>query len=85
MSDSINFICCNPDLAASITEALIHSPQLRPKKKTQSADEKGMYLEVTPSGGMHWRMKFRFNAKKNICIMDSYPETILVQTPSAVL
>ena len=31
------------------------------EKKTKYSDEKGMYLEVTPSGGMHWRMKFRFN------------------------
>lgn len=24
-----------------------------------------MYLEVTPSGGMHWRMKFRIQAILN--------------------
>lgn len=36
------------------------------EKKTKYSDEKGMYLEVTPSGGMYWRMKFRFNSKENI-------------------
>ena len=44
-------------------------PNYTQKKKTQSADKKGMDLEVPPSGGMHWRMKFRFNAKENICSM----------------
>ncbi len=48
-------------------------------KKTKYSDEKGMYLEVTPSGGMHWRMKFRFNGKENIFSIGSYPETTLAQ------
>lgn len=48
-------------------------------KKTKYSDEKGMYLEVTPSGGMHWRMKFRFNGKENIFSIGSYPYTTLAQ------
>ncbi|MCH7384425.1 integrase arm-type DNA-binding domain-containing protein [Acinetobacter dispersus] len=48
-------------------------------KKTKYSDEKGMYLEVTPSGGMHWRMKFRFNGKENIFSIGSYPDTTLAQ------
>ena len=42
-----------------------------------------MYLEVTPSGGMHWRMKFRFNGKENIFSIGSYPETTLAQARRA--
>lgn len=42
-----------------------------------------MYLEVTPSGGMHWRMKFRFNGKENIYSIGSYPETTLAQARRA--
>ncbi|ENX33075.1 hypothetical protein F889_03007 [Acinetobacter colistiniresistens] len=38
-----------------------------------------MYLEVTPSGGMHWRMKFRFNGKENIFSIGTYPYTTLAQ------
>ncbi|WP_275427554.1 Arm DNA-binding domain-containing protein, partial [Stenotrophomonas maltophilia] len=38
-----------------------------------------MYLEVTPSGGMYWRMKFRFNGKENIFSIGTYPETSLAQ------
>lgn len=49
------------------------------EKKTKYADEKGMYLEVTPSGGMHWRMKFRLNGKENIFSIGTYPETTLAQ------
>ena len=49
------------------------------EKKARYSDEKGMYLEVTPSGGMHWRMKFRINGKENIFSIGSYPETTLAQ------
>lgn len=49
------------------------------EKKTKYADEKGMYLEVTPSGGMHWRMKFRLNGKENIFSIGTYPDTTLAQ------
>ncbi len=53
------------------------------EKKTKYSDEKGMYLEVTPSGGMHWRMKFRFNGKENIFSIGTYPETTLAQARHA--
>ena len=43
---------------------MFRSEKLSHQKKAKYADEKGMYLEVTPSGGMHWRMRFRFNGKR---------------------
>lgn len=49
------------------------------EKKIKYPDEKSMYLEVTPSGGMHWRMKFRLNGKENIFSIGTYPETTLAQ------
>ncbi|MCU4579596.1 integrase arm-type DNA-binding domain-containing protein [Acinetobacter gyllenbergii] len=49
------------------------------EKKTKYSDEKGMYLEVTPSGGMHWRMKFRFQGKENIFSIGTYPDTTIAQ------
>jgi integrase len=49
------------------------------EKKARYADEKGMYLEVTPAGGMYWRMKFRFNGKENIFSIGTYPETSLAK------
>ncbi len=38
-----------------------------------------MYLEVTPSDGMHWRMKFRFHSKENIFSIGIYPYASLAQ------
>lgn len=48
-------------------------------KKIRYTDEKGMYLEVTPSGGMYWRMKFRFNKKESIFSMGTYPDVSLAK------
>ena len=62
---------------------MFKSEKLSHQKKAKYADEKGMYLEVTPSGGMHWRMKFRFNGKENIFSIGSYPETTLAQARRA--
>lgn len=61
-----------------LTDAFVR--KIKPsEKKTKYPDEKSMYLEVTPSGGMHWRMKFRLNGKENIFSIGSYPETTLAQ------
>lgn len=61
-----------------LTDAQIR--KIKPsEKKVKYPDGKGMYLEVTPSGGMHWRMKFRFNGKENIFSIGSYPDTTLAQ------
>lgn len=49
------------------------------EKKTRYSDEKGMYLEVTPSGGMYWRLKYRFNGKENVFSIGTYPEVSLAQ------
>ena len=63
---------------AMLTDAKVR--KIKPsEKKTKYPDEKSMYLEVTPSGGMHWRMKFRINGKENIFSIGSYPETTLAQ------
>lgn len=45
----------------ALTETAIRA--LKPKAKAYKvADEKGLYLLVTPSGGRLWRMKFRNGA-----------------------
>ena len=51
-----------------LTDAQVRKIKPLDKKKRYS-DEKGLYLEVTPSGGMHWRMKFRFQGKENILVV----------------
>jgi hypothetical protein len=42
-------------------------------KPYKLADEKGLYLEVDPSGGKYWRFKYRFPREKRISL-GVYPE-----------
>lgn len=48
-------------------------------KKKRFSDEKGLYLEVTPSGGRFWRLKYRFNGRESTLTIGSYPEVSLAQ------
>jgi len=34
------------------------------QKSYKVSDEKGLYLEVAPSGGKYWRLKYRFGGKE---------------------
>lgn len=43
------------------------------------ADEKGLYLQVTPSGGKLWRMKYRFAGKEKLLALGKYPEISLAE------
>lgn len=61
-----------------LTDAKIRKLKPEAKKKRYS-DEKGMYLEITPSGGMYWRLKYRFNQKENVYSIGVYPEVSLAQ------
>ncbi|MGC2617628.1 MAG: integrase arm-type DNA-binding domain-containing protein, partial [Acidobacteriaceae bacterium] len=40
-------------------------------------DSGGLYLEVSPSGGKWWRLKYRFGGKENRLSLGVYPETNL--------
>ena len=52
-----------------------HVRKIKPlEKKKRYADEKGLYLEVTPSGGRFWRLKYRFNGRESTLTIGSYPE-----------
>ena len=46
----------------------------KPKEKLYRLfDGGGLYLEVTPSGGLYWRMKYRFNNKEKRMAFGVYP------------
>ena len=46
----------------------------KPKDKTyKMADGGGMYLEITPSGGKLWRLKYRFGGKEKLLSLGKYP------------
>ncbi len=50
----------------------------KPKEKPcKLADEKGLYLEVLPTGAKYFRMKYRFGGKEKRLALGVYPETSL--------
>ncbi|WP_284084955.1 tyrosine-type recombinase/integrase [Acinetobacter haemolyticus] len=61
-----------------LTDAQVRKIKPIDKKKRYS-DEKGLYLEVTPSGGRFWRLKYRFNRRESTLTIGSYPEVSLAQ------
>ncbi len=46
-------------------------------KPVKLSDEKGLYLEVAPSGGKWWRFKYRFDGKEKRISLGVYPEVSL--------
>lgn len=47
----------------------------RPREKTyRLADGGGLYLELTPTGGAYWRMKYRFHGKEKRLAIGVYGE-----------
>ncbi|MDD5036288.1 MAG: Arm DNA-binding domain-containing protein [Methylococcaceae bacterium] len=50
----------------------------KPKEKPyRLADEKGLYLEVMPTGSKYFRLKYRFGGKEKRLALGVYPETSL--------
>jgi len=49
-----------------------------PREKTyRLADGAGMYLEVSPSGGKYWRLKYRFGGREKRLALGTYPAVAL--------
>jgi integrase len=44
------------------------------KKAVRLADGGGLYMEVAPSGGKWWRLKYRFNGKEKRISLGVYPD-----------
>ncbi len=56
----------------------LKAKQAKPRDKTyRLSDEKGLYLEVHPSGSRYWRHKYRFNGKEKRLAYGVYPEVTL--------
>lgn len=51
-------------------------PRLKPYKL---ADERGLYLEIAPSGSKWWRFKFSFAQKENRISLGVYPDISLAE------
>lgn len=56
----------------------------KPKEKIyRLTDEKGLYLEVQPSGAKYWRHKYRFAGKEKRLAYGVYPEISLKEARNA--
>ncbi|MBS1040986.1 integrase arm-type DNA-binding domain-containing protein [Gluconobacter cerinus] len=50
----------------------------KPKEKSYKlSDGKGLYLQVTPAGGKHWRWRYEIDGKEKTYTIGSYPEVRL--------
>lgn len=47
------------------------------KKAVRMFDGGGMYVEISPSGGKLWRLKYRFGGKEKRLAIGTYPEISL--------
>ncbi len=51
---------------------------LKPKDKAYTvADERGLYVEVFPAGGIVWRYRYRLNGKREKLTLGKYPALTL--------
>lgn len=48
-------------------------------KPTKHADEKGLFLLVSPTGSKRWKLKYRFDSKENQIGFGAFPEVGLAQ------
>lgn len=54
--------------------------KLKPaEKQFKVADEKGLHLLVSPSGGKLWRLKYRFDGKEKLLSFGTYPDVPLIR------
>lgn len=65
-----------------LTDAAIRNakPAEKPLKLTDGA---GLYLEVTPAGGKHWRYRFRLAGRENLFAIGAYPQITLADARKA--
>ena len=55
----------------------------KPREKDYKLfDGRGLYLQVTPSGGKHWKLKYRFGGKERKVSIGAYPEITLAKARS---
>jgi hypothetical protein len=50
-----------------------------PEKITRHTDDRGLYVEVHPSGSKLWRYKYRYLGKQNRLALGRYPEVGLAE------
>ncbi len=55
-----------------LTEVTLRA--LKPREKPYKVyDERGLYLQVFPTGGRLWRLKYRVAGREKLLALGSYP------------
>lgn len=65
-----------------LTDTLVRKTKA-PVKPKKLADERGLYLLLTPSGGKWWRFKYRFAGKEKLLSLGIYPDVSLAKAREA--
>lgn len=60
----------------SLTDLEVRRAAAR-EKTYRISDGRGMYLEVSPSGGKYWRLKYRFSDREKRLALGIYPDVTL--------
>lgn len=60
----------------ALTDTKTRSARSKPKAY-KLADEKGLYLYVTPRGSKYWRLKYRYAGKEKLLALGVYPDVSL--------
>lgn len=68
----------------ALTDTACKNAKCAPDRvRERLADSGGLYLEVVPSGGKHWRWKYRFGGKEKRLAIGAYPGVSLAQARRA--
>jgi integrase len=62
----------------SLSDAKIRAAKAGDKPR-KLFDGSGLYLEVSPSGGKHWKLKYRYNGKESRLSLGAYPDVGLAR------
>lgn len=60
-----------------LSDTAVRAAKATDAKPTKFADEKGLFLLVTPNGGKWWRLKYRFEGKEKLLSLGVYPDVPL--------
>jgi integrase len=60
-----------------LTELQIKNAKPQPRKTVRLFDARGLYLEISRTGGTWWRLKYRYAGKEKRLSLGVYPETSL--------
>ncbi|SBW05773.1 putative phage integrase [uncultured Alphaproteobacteria bacterium] len=63
-------------MAVTLTNTAVFSAKPR-EKAYKLFDGQGLFLNVTPTGGKLWRLKYRFGGKEKLLSLGKYPEISL--------